>query len=156
MHDRGGGRAGLGRRHYEIHVDNAWSTRTARVTGRTSAGSRTVVLDTDGRGRWRVDGRSAPHLEGCLDVDLESSAMTNTLPVHRLSLRPKQRAAAPAAYVRAVDLTVERLEQEYIRTSDEAQQRYDYTAPAFDFACQLAYDEAGLLLTYPGIATRAG
>jgi hypothetical protein len=66
------------------------------------------------------------------------------------------RAAAPAAYVRAAGPSVERLEQEYLRTADQgAHQRYDYTAPAFEFACRLVYDEAGLVLAYPGIAVRA-
>jgi hypothetical protein len=67
------------------------------------------------------------------------------------------RAAAPAAYVRAVGLAVERLEQTYARAPDEAAgQSYDYAAPVFDFACRIAYDESGLALDYPGIAVRAG
>jgi hypothetical protein len=58
--------------------------------------------------------------------------------------------------VRALGLAVERLEQTYARASDEGtRQRFDYTAPAFEFACQLVYDESGLVLEYPGIATRA-
>ena len=141
---------------YEIRVDVGWRTRTAHVTGRSTTGLRTRRLDGDGQGRWRIDGESAPHLDGCLDVDLESSAMTNALPVHRLALTTGGTAQAPAAYVRALDLSVERLEQRYARISDQGQhQRYDYTAPAFDFSCQLVYDEAGLVLTYPGIAVRA-
>ena len=52
---------------------------------------------------------------------------------------------------------MERLEQTYLRVPDEAaRQRYDYAAPAFDFACRLTYDESGLVLDYPGIAVRAG
>ena len=54
------------------------------------------------------------------------------------------------------DLGVERLEQEYVRACDEGRhQRYDYAAPAFDFTACLVYDEAGLVLDYPGIALRA-
>jgi hypothetical protein len=83
--------------------------------------------------------------------------MTNALPVRRMRLASGARAAAPAAYVRAVGLAVERLEQAYLRVADEAtHQRYDYTAPTFDFACRLTYDESGLVLEYPGIAIRAG
>jgi len=75
---------------------------------------------------------------------------------HRLALPTDARAAAPAAYVRAADPSVERLEQEYLRTTDQgAHQRYDYAAPAFEFACRLVYDESGLVLSYPGIAVRA-
>jgi hypothetical protein len=93
-------------------------------------------------GRWRVDGRPAPLLDGCTDADLEASAFTNALPVNRLGLEVGQRADAPAAYVRALDLRVERLEQQYTRLPDEDEgSRYDYRAPQFDFACVLVYDQ---------------
>jgi hypothetical protein len=105
---------------------------------------------TDGSGRWRVNGAAAPALDGCLDLDLESSAMTNALPVHRLQLEVGEHAEAPAAYVRAVDLTVERLEQRYVRLDDDGgRQRYRYSAPRFRFECELVYDEHGLVLDYP-------
>ena len=77
---------------YSIRLDAAWLTREARVTARTASGLRETVLACDGEGRWRVDGRPAAHLDGCLDVDLESSALTNTLPVHRLGLAVGARA----------------------------------------------------------------
>jgi uncharacterized protein len=142
---------------YSIVVDAAWVTRTARVSARTAVGARETRLEADGAGQWLVDGEPAHHLDGCLDVDLESSAVTNTLPVHRLRLAAGGSADAPAAYVRALDLSVDRLEQTYRRIADEGvQQRYDYAAPAFGFTSRLVYDESGLLLDYPGIARRAG
>jgi hypothetical protein len=142
---------------YAIDLDTGWVTRSARVRGRSRAGSSSRLLETDGAGRWLVDGQSAGHLDGCLDVDLESSALTNALPVHRMALGPGARRAAPAAYVRAAGLAVERLEQTYVRIPGEAtRQSYDYSAPAFDFSCRLVYDESGLVVDYPGIAVRAG
>jgi hypothetical protein len=142
---------------YEITLNPDWLTRSARVVGRSgSAPRRELMLESDGAGRWWIDGQPAPHLDGCLDVDLESSALTNAFPVHRLGLQVAQEASAPAAYVRALGLGVERLEQHYGRLDDDGtRQRYRYAAPAFEFACELLYDEAGLLLDYPGIATRA-
>jgi uncharacterized protein len=140
---------------YAIRLDQSWTTRSARITGRSASGIRQVQLEADGLGRWQVDGEAAAHLDGCLDVDLESSAMTNALPVHRMDLGAGARASAPAAYVRALDLRVERLGQDYTRTADEDRcQRYDYAAPVFGFAARLAYDESGLVLDYPGIAVR--
>ena len=141
---------------YAIRLDEAWTTRSARITGRSASGIRHTQLEADGLGRWRVDGELASHLDGCLDVDLESSAMTNALPVHRIGLPVGGRASAPAAYVRALDLSVGRLDQDYLRCTDEGRHhRYDYAAPVFDFACRLVYDESGLVLDYPGIAIRA-
>jgi uncharacterized protein len=142
---------------YQVIVDPmSWATRSARVSARTDAGKRALELATDGTGGWRLDGQPARHLDGCLDIDLESSVLTNAFPVRRLGLASGQGADAPCAYVRAADLRVERLEQHYVRLDDQdAGRRFAYAAPAFDFKCVLAYDDAGLLLDYPGIAVRA-
>jgi hypothetical protein len=141
---------------YRIMLDGAWRTRSARVSGRSASGASALAVEADGSGGWRVNGEEAPALDGCLDVDLESSACTNAFPVHRLGLQVGQDADAPAAYIRALDLGVERLEQRYLRMEDHASgQRYDYTSPAFDFRALLVYDQSGLVLDYPGIAVRA-
>jgi hypothetical protein len=140
---------------YSIVVNDEWRTQSARVAGRSETGARELTVETSG-GIWRVNGEPAPQLDGCLDVDLEASALTNAFPVHRLGLEVGQAADAPAAYVRAPDLRVERLEQRYMRVDDDGRrERYDYTAPGLDFAAQLVYDEFGLVLDYPGIALRA-
>jgi len=141
---------------YSIELDERWFTRSARVWGRSATGEHERFLDADGAGGWTVDGRPAPELDGCLDVDLESSACTNLMPVRRLRLAVGASAQAPAAYVRALDLAVDRLEQDYTRVDDDGpHQRYDYRSPAFAFECRLVYDESGLVLDYPGIAVRA-
>jgi uncharacterized protein len=140
---------------YSITLNERWITTAAQVWAWSHLGSRTVQLDAPQPGRWRINGSIAPDLEGCLDVDLESSSCTNTFPVHRLGLDVGESADTPAAYVRALDLNVERLEQRYRRVDDEkAHQRYDYAAPAFEFSARLVYDESGLLLEYPGIGSR--
>jgi hypothetical protein len=140
---------------YCITLDSDWTTRSARVFGQSAAGVRETTLEADGAGRWRIDGAAAPVLDGCLDVDLESSALTNAFPVHRLGLEIGEQAQAPAVYVRAVHLAVERLEQRYERLQDDDdRQRYSYSAPRFEFSCELLYDATGLVLDYPGIAVR--
>jgi hypothetical protein len=81
--------------------------------------------------------------------------LTNTLPVHRLRLAVGTSAEAPAAYVRATDLAINRLEQRYERIEDDGTlERYAYSAPQFAYTGTLAYDSSGLLLDYPGIACR--
>ena len=139
---------------YALGLDTDWRARSAHVVGRSRSGAHETRIERDESGAWRVNGRPAPELNGCPDVDLEGSAFTNALPVHRLGLEVGQSADAPAAYVRALDLSVERLEQRYARLEDEAgHARYDYESPAFDFRCVLTYDEH-LVLEYPGIAVR--
>jgi uncharacterized protein len=140
---------------YALAVDPRWRARSAHVVGVSELGAREVRLELEENGGWRVDGEAAPPLDGCLDVDLEASAFTNAFPVNRLRLEVGQRAEAPAAYVRAPGLEVERLEQSYVRLPDEGgRTRYDYAAPSFDYRDDLVYDEFGLVLEYPGIAVR--
>src|SRR3712207_3202319 len=80
---------------YEIELDAKWRTKRAYVRGRSGAGvERETRVTTDGRGRWRVDGLPVPLLDGCFDLDLESSALTNAFPVHRLQLAVGDRADA--------------------------------------------------------------
>jgi uncharacterized protein len=140
---------------YEIVLDARWYTRSARVVSRSAAGRSVASIEADGRGHWTINATAAPYLDGCLDVDLESSALTNAFPVRRLHLSPGEQADAPAAYVRALGADVERLDQRYRRLDDAAgRSRYDYYAPTFDFRCDLVYDDSGLVVDYPGIARR--
>ncbi|MFZ2033690.1 MAG: putative glycolipid-binding domain-containing protein [Candidatus Dormiibacterota bacterium] len=140
---------------YAITLNERWRTAAAQVWSWSHLGSRTVSLDAEKPGQWQVDGAVVPDLKGCIDIDLESSCCTNTFPVHRLRLGVGGSADTPAAYVRALDLSVQRLEQRYRRLDDaSSRQRYEYQAPAFDFSALLIYDESGLLLEYPGIGSR--
>ncbi len=141
---------------YVIVVEANWVTRRVRVRAQSESGSGEVRLERSGPGTWLVDGAPAPSLDGCVDVDLEASVFTNALPVRRLGLQVGAEAAVPAAFVRAPDLAVERLDQRYLRLDDEGGlQRYDYAAPRFDYTGRLGYDSSGLLLEYPGIAERS-
>jgi hypothetical protein len=141
---------------YAVEFDASWQTTAARVRSRSAGGDTEVTLEADGCGRWLVDGFPSDRLDGCLDVDLECSAFTNALPVHRLALGIGESADVPSAYVRVPSLDVERLEQRYRRLDDtEDVVQFEYEAPGFDFACRLVYDRSGLVLDYPGLASRA-
>ncbi len=137
---------------YEIEVDGDWLTRSARVTSLTPGDPGEALLTRDGK-RWYVDGAHRADLDGLLDVDLEASAMTNTLPVHRTDLA--DRTAAPAAYVR-LDGSVRRLDQWYGPAEPVAGGGWTvgYSAPEFDAGFDLTCDAAGLVVEYPGLATR--
>jgi hypothetical protein len=141
---------------FSIDLDEQSRTRAARVSELSSDGRRNVHLKADGAGRWWVDGAEAHDLDGCFDVDLGASAFTNALPIRRLGIDVDGLVPAPAAYVRAPGLAVERLEQTYRKLPGlNGLSRYAYSAPAFQFTATLVYDRNDLVLDYPGIATRA-
>ena len=77
------------------------------------------------------------------------------LPVRRSGLALHRSMDVPAAYVRTPDLAVERLEQSYFRLScDNDDLLFEYRSPRFNFEDELRFGPDGLVLDYPGIATR--
>jgi len=43
---------------YTIVLDANWTTRRARISGRSVSGLHSVVLEADGAGHWLVDGEN--------------------------------------------------------------------------------------------------
>jgi hypothetical protein len=140
--------------HYRIEVDERWRTTRVEAAGISSLGHHTLHAEHRGD-RWVINGTERPDLDDCVDIDFESSVVTNTLAVHRLDLSVTTPHTVPAAFVRADDLRVERVEQSYLCTDrSDARVAFDYTSSTFGFACTLVFDAAGLVTEYPGIGRR--
>ena len=138
--------------HYRIEVDAKWHVRVATVDDGDGA---RLELEADAAGSWLVDGEPRAELAGCLDLDLEASAVTNTLAVHRLGLALGERGESAAAYVRSNGLAVERLDQSYWRLPDaDGRLAFDYDSPRFGYHDTLQFTPDGLVQDYPGIARR--
>ena len=137
---------------WEVVVGPDWVTRRACVRSLLPGREGEVRLARSETGEWTVDGVPRPDLDGVRDVDLEASAVTNTLPLHRESL--DRETPGPAAYVR-LDLAVELLDQWYgPAEAVDTGWRVPYRAPRFEADFDLRVDRAGLVLDYPGLATR--
>jgi hypothetical protein len=62
---------------YLIGLDGTGAARSARIRGRPAAGFSPALLGASGAGRRLAGGVPAAHLDGCLDMDLESPAVTS-------------------------------------------------------------------------------
>lgn len=140
---------------YDIQLEGSWAARSVAATLLDPRGIQHLLLIRHPEGTWSVDGEARPDLDGCIDVDFESSAMTNTLPIHRLTFETGRAVNVPAVFIRAKDLRVERLEQSYTLVDRSSEGiTFHYESSTFDFECELRYDDAGLIVDYPGIAVR--
>lgn len=130
---------------YRIECDDGWRTRAARVAGWAGDAEVAVELTCDERG-WTRDGQACPGLDGCVDVDLQLTPATNTLPIRRLALSVGQAADVRAAWLRFPELVVEPLEQRYERL---AEGRYRYSSAGGRFVRELDVDADGFVTLYP-------
>jgi hypothetical protein len=103
-------------------------------------------LQTDGSARWgEMNGAHRIELDGCYDVDLACTPLTNSLPIRRLPLQVGDRAELPV-----VTVDVETLE---VRPAIHRYMRLDTRRWAFatgDESVEFEVDQHGLILDYPG------
>jgi uncharacterized protein len=137
---------------YRIECDADWRTRTVSIEQRLGLQRSTLSLAVDSHGEWS-DQRSGPidAVKDCLDVDLELSPITNTLPIKRLNLAVGQSEEIAVAWIRFPSLEIVHARQSYERLSDRT---YRYRSLASGFTAKIDVDESGLTVRYEGIWER--
>jgi hypothetical protein len=140
---------------YALRCDVGWRARELTVASLASDEG-PLRLAGDGAGHW-TDGAGArlPALDGCLDVDLSSTAFTNTLPIRRLGMVPGWSEEITVVYVEVPGLEVSVARQRYHCLSWAPDGgRYRFEDPASGFTAEITVDADGLVIEYPGVARR--
>jgi hypothetical protein len=134
---------------YEVDCDSAWRTRAASVSGWLGRTPVQLTLETVPGERWTLNGaEQGEEVAGLVDVDLGFTPATNLIQLRRLALDVGHEVEAPVVYLHFPELTLGRLEHRYHRV---ALDKYDYQAPAFDYAAILQVSELGFVTQYPGL-----
>ena len=96
-----------------------------------------------------------PDLDGCVDVDIAATPLTNTFPIRRLAhLAVGEAATSAVAWVDVPALDVTRVEQTYERLPDrDGLAAWRYSDPLHG-AFVLTVDDEGLVVDYEGFARR--
>ncbi len=141
--------------HYTVEVDERWLTQHCRVW----SWSRTANARPSSVGTRPVGGESTESSRPSSTAASTSTSKRPPAPTCSRSAVPDcalhTSMEVPAAYVRTPDLAVERLEQSYFRlSSDNDDLLFEYRSPRFGFEDELRFGPDGLVLDYPGIATR--
>lgn len=145
---RGGSSYGV---RYTIDCDAHWTTMALTLTTTTGHG---LTLRSDGLGHWQDgDGRGLPDLDGCIDVDLEGTPVTNTLPIRRLALRPQDGSRGLDMLYIPFDTFAPRRDRQLYTCLSEGR-LYRYEAADRSFSADLPLDPDGLVLDYPTLFTR--
>jgi hypothetical protein len=141
------------RLEYAIACDSQWRTLSALVAGWVGERDVEVEVVRDEAGLWRLNGDPVPAVEGCVDVDLNFSPSTNTLPIRRFNLQVGSSVQMRAAWLRFPSFTLEPLEQSYTRVGTNL---YRYESAGGRFVASVEVDEAGLVREYGEIWAREG
>jgi hypothetical protein len=142
-------------------------TRELELTATAEGWRRHLLLRHDGSGAWNADvgdegdvpgGRwdgSLPDLSDALDIDIENSPLTNTMPILRQGFQREGSGDFVMAFVTTPGLRVEASPQRYehVRATEDGSV-VRYISRDGDFTADLEVDDEGLLVHYPRLARR--
>jgi len=140
---------------YTLECDPDWQVRRVSVVQDAASGRQALELTSDAAGHWAVDGSVRPDLDGCTDIDISQTPLTNTLPIRRLPWLPGQQRDLAVVYVRLPELTAEPVAQRYTLLSRDAisgDAVYRYESGTF--CADLPADADGFVVDYPGLWRR--
>jgi hypothetical protein len=130
---------------YTWLLDSAWRTRSLHINW-SNEHDRTLTLERTGEADWKVDGEPAPHLAGCVELDLSATPFCNGLAIRRLGGSGDLRTG----WINAADLTVAASRQCYEKL-DARNWRYIDMGVARGFEAGLQLDADGLVERYEGL-----
>lgn len=134
---------------YRLDVAGDGTVRNVDITD--TAGGASLTLLGDGSGGWRDGAGAVVHaLDGCIDVDISVTPLTNTLPIRRLRLAPGESAEIAVGYIAVPEFTVRSVIQRYTRR-DEATYRYE----SGSFAADVTVDHDGVVTDYAALWRRS-
>jgi uncharacterized protein len=155
---------------YQLETTARWLTRRLQVEATGTGWRRSLDLRSDGAGRWTIEasydgdvdlpppGGDPAAVAGALDSDLGASPLTNLMPVRRHDLhRSPGELDFLMAWVSVPDLAVTPSRQRYetVRAAaDGAGAVVRYVGEHRAFTAELVLDADGLVVDYPGLATR--
>jgi hypothetical protein len=142
-------------------------TRELELTATAEGWRRHLLLRHDGSGTWGAEvtdegevpggewDRSLPDLSEALDIDIQNSPLTNTMPILRRGFQREGSGDFLMAFVTTPSLRVEASPQRYehVRTT-EGGSVVRYISRDGDFTADLELDAEALLVFYPRLARR--
>ena len=143
---------GLYRIRYRVSCDATWRTQAAWVTIKEGRTRQRLGLFVTEDGAWILNGKEQADLRGCIDIDLEISPATNTLPIRRLDPKLGENREIQVAWVRFPDLRVEPTRQRYTRV---AERRYRFENLESGYSVEILVDDVGIVIDYPRLWSRA-
>lgn len=136
---------------YHIVVNQAWQAMELAISINMNNQADDFLFRSNGKGEWQFNGKSAPELEGCIDVDISFTPFTNTLPIRRLNMRPGDTREIKVLYVNVTEKKISPLKQQYGCISAGS---YHYRDVPNDFEAVISIDEDGYVTDYPGLFKR--
>lgn len=135
---------------YNLHLTAAWALAT--VTIKSLLDNRTILLTHRGEQWFDGSGSHLAAFDGVPFIDISLSPFTNTLPIRCLAFEHGARQKIDLIYLDLPAFTLKKVQQYYSKLDNKIYRYQDIEIP--DFVADITVDNAGLVVTYPGLFKR--
>lgn len=135
----------LYRVEYTIELNTSWEIRNCQIKVQLDDEIKIVKLQCD-NSKWLIDERHCPEFDGCIDIDIPLTPLTNSLPINRLNLLENEEAVINVIYIDLLEHNIRFVKQKYRRISEL---KYRYENIPNDFEAEVTVDEDGYVVDYP-------
>jgi uncharacterized protein len=146
---------GFARIAYHLECRADWQFLSLELSVTKMTGTSRLSLTRDGNGCWVAGQEPLPSLDGCADIDISRTPLTNTLPIRRLPWSPGTARELDVAYISVPELGIRPVKQRYVmlgRDDRTGETEYRYESGAFRADLTIGAD--GYVADYPGIWRR--
>ena len=137
---------------YQITTNHLWETTFLTIKSQLNDIVRTANFQSDTKRNWFVNGKYIEKLNGCIDIDISLTPLTNTLPINRLKLAEKTNKQIQVLYLDILGQQINPVHQKYTRLS---RNEYKYENVPNNFESIITVDELGLVMKYPELFERS-
>ncbi len=136
---------------YFIKTNKQWETIFFEIKSNLNSRVQLLSYKSDGKGNWITNGKHCEQFNGCIDIDISVTPLTNSLPVNRLHLLKNESKKINVFYIDIFKQQLSAVQQYYTRLSEF---KYKYENVPNDFEAVITVDELGLLTNYPKLFKR--
>lgn len=146
------GRVGREDVQYVVRLSPTWQVRQFLLF--RDLDEPDLWLFADAHARWgEMNGAARSELDGCIDLDVDCSPSTDTVPIRRLRLHEGDAGEVHTVVVDVETLSVERARRRYHRIGPR---RYAYDDLESGYRAEFDVDEHGFVIDHPGRYRRVG
>ena len=136
---------------YKIQLNPFWQTYYCLVEAQFDDEIKSFEFSKNEKEEWSLNGKYQPEFDGCLDVDIPLTPLTNSLPINRLQFKQNQEEKIDVVYIDLLENEIRRVKQKYQRISNEI---YKYENIPNDFEAEIKVDNLGFVIDYPQLFKR--
>lgn len=135
---------------YELGMSKDWIISHFSLRAWLGNVDHSLSLNHNGYGGWFNSGKEWKHLEGCLDIDISLTPLTNSLPINRIKTVSREKSNIEVVYIDVLNFGITKKIQHYQLLENN---KYRFSNNE-NFVADIIVDEFNFVKHYPDLFER--